>query len=392
MALMLLIGGGLLMRSFVKLVNVDPGYEPSNILTFQVSIPGGRAAAPRILSFAEDLVARVRGIPGVRAAGYSEGLPMVQMRSGAPLRTTPDLPAPTPSPASGPRPAVQFADTHLVSHDFLRVIGMRIVSGRGLTYNDGAGQPLVMLINRTLARTAMFDGYPLGRQIYVLGRTPWQVVGVVDDVRQYGLDQEPAPQVFIDLRQLPQWPPGSPPPGAVEYFAILTEGERAVTVSSIREIVRQLEPQATVESVATMAELVSNSVARPRMYALLLGLFAAVAAVLAAIGVYGVLSYAVSQRVREIGIRMALGAERTNVMRLVLGQSLVLTAAGLMLGIGGAVAVTRYLETMLFGLTPLDRATFVIAPVAFALIALVAAYVPARRATRVDPLVALRHD
>jgi putative ABC transport system permease protein len=211
-------------------------------------------------------------------------------------------------------------------------------------------------------------------------------------VRQQGLDQEPTPQVFLDLRQLPQVPPGAPPVAAVEYFAVRTEGPPSVMVSSIRDIVRQLEPMATVERVATMEQLVSNSVARPRLYAVLLGAFAAVAVALAAIGIYGVLTYAVSQRIREIGIRMALGAERSNVMRLVLGQSLVLTVIGIVVGLGGAATVSRYLETMLFGLTPLDRTTFVAVALVFAAVATVAAYVPARRATHVDPVVALRND
>jgi ABC-type antimicrobial peptide transport system permease subunit len=225
-----------------------------------------------------------------------------------------------------------------------------------------------------------------------LGRTPWEIVGIVSDVRQFDLDQDPDPQIFIDYRQEP--PPPAPvlaqgPPPA-PYFAVRTDDEPLAVASSLRSIVRGLEPQATVDNIATMEQLVWNSLSRPRLYAVLLGIFAGVAVALTAIGIYGVMAYSVAQRRREIGIRMALGARRVDVIRLVLGQSLLLTAAGIALGIGGAAAVSRYLERMLFGLTPLDPATFIAVSVIFASIAALAAFVPARSATTVDPLVALR--
>jgi putative ABC transport system permease protein len=388
MAVILLVGGGLLLRSFAKLSNVDLGYEPSNILTFRVSVPGGRAAAARSAALAEDLVERLVSVPGVRGAAYAEHLPLVQTRSGVPLRRTPDFPT-GPPPPPGAANAPQFADVHVVSRDFLGVLGMRLAAGRGFRAGDGAGQPPVMLVNETLARSGWFAGNPIGQRIYAIGRTPWEIVGIVEDVRQYGLDQQPAPQVFVDLRQLPG-PAGAT--GAVEYFAIRLVGERTDMVPTLRELVRQLDDVATVESVATMEQLVSNAVARPRLYTVLLGLFAAIAAALAVIGVSGVMAYAVAQRTREVGIRLALGAQRAAVLRLILGQSLLLTALGIVVGLAGAAGLSRYLERFLFGIAPLDVVTFAAVALTFTLAAALAAVVPARRAMRVDPAVALRSE
>jgi putative ABC transport system permease protein len=262
-------------------------------------------------------------------------------------------------------------------------MGMRVIAGRGFGENDRAGQPHVMLINRTLERSGYLGDHPIGTRVYAAGGLPWEVVGIVDDVHQYGLDREPDPQIFIDVRQLPS---GNPYP----YYAVRADGDPTALTSRIRSVVRELDSQAIVDNVAPMRQLVSNSIARPRLYAVLLGIFAGVAAALAAIGTYGVLAYSVTRRTREIGIRVALGAQRGEVLSLVLRQSAVLTIIGLGLGLAGAAAVTRYLEGLLFGLTPLDPVTFGAVTVLFAAIATVASYVPARRAATVDPLIALR--
>ncbi len=394
MAILLLVGGGLLMRSFANLSNVDPGYDPTNVVTFQVFSPRIRslvginpptgADAHRPWAFAEALVPRLQSLPGARVVGYAELLPMVRARSGVRLRPMPGMPAqppPPPSPGAGRPP--ESPDVRTVSRDFLRAMGMRVIEGRTFGDHDGAGRPQVMLINRTLARSGFRGAHPVGATVYAMGPQPWEVVGVVDDVRQYSLDQAPDPQIFIDIRQLPTG-------NANVYYAVRADGDLTALVPSIRAIVQQLDGEAMIDNVATMEQLVSNSVSRPRLYAVLLGIFAAVAVTLAAIGIYGVMAYAVGQRTREIGIRMALGAERSTVTRLVLGQSLVLIGIGTVVGLAGAAAVTRYLEGMLFGLTPLDASTFITVSVVFVAIATLAAFVPARRATKVDPLVALR--
>jgi putative ABC transport system permease protein len=380
MALTLFIAGALLMRSFVNLARVDPGFDRHGVLTFQVY-----STRPRAPRFEDDVVARLQALPGVQAAGYAEMMPLVRFRSGVRLRPAagPGASDQASRPAPGARLPPQSPDTRIVSRDFLNAMGMRVISGRGFGENDRAGQPQVLLINRTLARSGYLGKDPVGTMVYAAGNAPWQVIGIVDDVRQYGLDQEPDPQIFIDVRQLPSGNPHV-------YYALRTSGDPAARLDLIRGMVRQIDPSATLDSIATTDQLVAHSMSRPRLYAVLLGIFAGVAVTLAAIGIYGVLAYAVAQRTREIGIRMALGAERKNVLRMVFGQSAVLTVAGVALGVAGAAAATRYLDSMLFGLTPLDPATFIGVPVALAAIAALASYVPARRATKVDPLVALR--
>ncbi len=261
---------------------------------------------------------------------------------------------------------------------------IRVVAGRGFEESDGASRPRVILINQTLARSGIVGERPIGMRIYALGEEPWEIVGIVEDVHQFGLDRAPASQVFIDFRQQP----GLSTNGL--YVAVRTDGETNKAIVSVPAIVRQLDPSATVDNVATMEQLVSKTISRPRLYAVLLGIFAAVAATLAVIGMYGVLAYSVAQRTREIGIRLALGAQRAQVMGFVLSQSVPLMALGMVLGLAGAAGLTRYLEGMLFGLTALDPSTFIAVSLLFAVVATIAAYMPARRATSVDPMVVLR--
>jgi ABC-type antimicrobial peptide transport system permease subunit len=208
-------------------------------------------------------------------------------------------------------------------------------------------------------------------------------VGIVRDVRQYGLDQEPDPQVFVDARQLP---PGNPTP----YFALRVDGDPTSYVSSVREAVRQIDSSAVLDNVATMQQVVSNSLSRPRLFAVLAATFAIVGSFLAAIGVYGVTAYAVTQRTRELAIRLALGARPLELLMLVIRHGVTWTVAGLCLGVIGSVAVSRYLQGVLFGITPLDPTTFVVVSAMFLVVAVLATLIPARWTTRVDPLVALR--
>jgi putative ABC transport system permease protein len=377
MALTLLIGGGLLIRSFVTLSQVNPGYDPANLTWFQVFPPRERSSGVPLTAFAEDLVGRLRSLPGVRSAGYAVQIPTGNLLRQTSVRTTPEPPSPSDAPQQG-------ADARIVSTDFIRTMQIRIIAGRGFDERDGAGRPRVILINQTLARSGIVGERPIGTRIYALGEEPWEIVGIVEDVHQFGLDRAPASQVFIDFRQQP----GLSTNGL--YVAVRTDGTSDAVAAGIRPIVRQLDPAATVDAVATMEQLVSNSISRPRLYAVLLGIFAAVAVTLAVIGIYGVIAYSVAQRTREIGIRMALGAQRVEVMGLVLRQTIPLIAIGMALGLAGAAGVTRYLEGMLFGLTPLDPSTFIGVPLLFGVVATIAAYVPARRATKVDPMVALR--
>jgi len=384
MATALVVGGALLVRSFVNLAKVDRGYDATNVLTFQVSLPEDERAVAERISRADDLVARFRLLAGVRAAAYANQVPMVSLENS--LRISAAGPAPATQP---PGPTPLSADVRLVSADYLQAMGIRVIAGRSFRADDVEGRPRVLLINQTLARRDFASGHPIGTMVYV-GRdtVPWEIVGVVADVHQAGLDREPRPQFFVTFRQ---WPgPGVPVMPVGAYYALRTLSDPASLVEPVRRMVREVDARAALENIATMDQVVSNWLRRPRLYAVLLGIFAGLAIALAAAGVYGVMAYTVTQRTREIGIRMALGAHRPAVMRLVLGQSFALVVLGLATGLAGAAAATRYLEGLLFGLTPLDASSFAGAAVLFGSVATFASYLPARRATRVDPLVALR--
>ena len=254
-----------------------------------------------------------------------------------------------------------------------------------------------MLVNRAFARRYFGGSNPLGKIVYSLGKAPWQIVGVVDDVRQRGPQSEPEPQFFLEYRQmlhaLSDMAATTARINANQvYFAVRTRSGDSHVITDIRGFISQLDRNAALTNVAQLEDVVSDSIASSRFYATVLGIFAGAAVALAAIGIYGVLSYLVNQRTREIGIRIALGAKRNEVLGLILRQSSVLTAVGVLLGFGGAVALNRYVQSMLFGTSPLDPETFAAAAVVFGTISLVASYVPARRATKVDPVVALRYE
>jgi putative ABC transport system permease protein len=373
MAMVLLVGGGLLIRSFVKLATQDLGYDSSRVVTFQSTTREARG--PQAEAFAEQLVERLSALPGVGAAGYANNLPLVYQSL---MRDV----GPQPYEQAPPRPP--YPGLHAVSPRMIQALGLRIVEGR--TFSDGEAARREALITRSFARSGFFDGPPIGRRIYSSRDRSWEVVGILDDISQFALGQRAGSEMFIV-----EFSPVPPSLGGT-YFAIRSDAEPSTIVASVRGIVRQLDPTATVDNVATMEQIVSNAMVRPRLYAALLGIFAGVAMMLAAIGIYGVLSYLVAHRSREIGIRMALGAQRFRVVALVLRQTAVLTVIGVAAGLVGAAALTRYLEGLLFGLTPLDLTTFIAVVVVFAAVAALASYVPARRATRVDPLVALRTE
>ena len=382
LATILLVGGGLLMHSFVKLATVDPGFNPVQLLTFQVSRPATyRPSATQ--AFAESLVERLRSLPGVQSAAYARQLPLVQLQDSITLaRRRNDFYEP-----------VGEGDVRFVSRDYLATMGIRVVAGRGFTDDDGPGRAAVVVINEAMARRDFANESPLGQTVF-FGRqheTPLTIVGVVANVRQQGLDLAPQAQYFLDYRQLTIGESNDPPLfPAGPYYSIRSPMDPGVILDRVRAAVRQLDSQATVDNVATMEQIVANSMTRPRLYAVLVAILSAVALTLSAIGLYGVMAYSVAQRTREIGIRMALGARRRTVVHLVLRQSAGLTLLGLGLGLVGAVALTRYLEGLLFGLTPLDPLTFVGVALSFAAIATLASFVPARRAASVDPLVAFR--
>jgi putative ABC transport system permease protein len=299
-----------------------------------------------------------------------------------------------------------------VSRDYLSAMGVRLLAGLGFDATDAVDAPAAIVVNQTAARRLFGTENPVGQIVdwYAGGRSgpqstaeavvPARVVGIVEDVRNTTPDREAFPEVFIEFRQLlatqQKWRDSAPQQDTVSIgflsFAVRTKGDPATAIPGFARAVRAADSNAGIESILPMDRLVASNLARQRFYAVMLSVFAAVAALLAAIGIYGVLAYGVAQRTREIGIRIALGAQRTQVLTLVLANGLMLTAVGLAIGLLGAAAGTRLLAGMLFGITPLDRNTFAAVAVLFGLVATIASYLPARRATRVDPMVALRSD
>jgi predicted permease len=374
MAMALLVAAGLQIHSFAKLSSIDPGYDPSDLLTFQVLFPDDMGPP----TFAEEFVTEVQRLPRVRAAGYSSSLPMVQNAFISPISRTPGPPRP-PAPGSSPTP--EFPESRIVSRDFLDALGVRIIAGRGLSSEGQSSGQREILINRAFARTGYLGSDPVGQQVYSSERLV-EVVGVIEDVRQFGLDQPADPQVF-----------GLAVGGGGQlYYAVKSSGSPTSQLADIRQIVRRLVPGAGLYNVATMDQIVASSIGRRRFYAVLMATFAAIAATLAAVGLYGVVAYAVSRRTREIGIRVALGAHPRRVLGLIMRDAAVLICTGLLLGVAGAIALTRSFDAMLFDLTPLDPATYAVVAIFFTLVSVTAAFAAARHAASADPVVALRSE
>jgi putative ABC transport system permease protein len=325
-------------------------------------------------------VTRLRSVAGVESAAFTTALPMMNGRYGVGLTTTPNAPMKI---SSG-------SNALSISPDYLRVMRIRVIAGRGFNASDRVG-PRALLMTRRFAREYFGEANAIGRSVYLWGEpTPRAVVGIVEDVRQFSLFTTPDPQVLIDANEAG----GNYLAGFEDglYFALRTTLDAGAIVPQIRAVVRQVDPTVAIGNIATMDQIVANSITQPRIYAVVPGIFAAIAVALAAIGIYGVIAYSVAQRTHEIGIRMALGARRGQVLFLILKQGLAMTLLGMIVGLAGAAAVTRYLQTMLFGLTPLDPITFLTVPAFFIVVALMACYVPGRSAATVDPLVALRYE
>jgi putative ABC transport system permease protein len=396
MATILLVAAGLLIHSFVRLSGNNKGYDASNVVALQLLFPDQYSTARKTETIAT-MLGRLRQLPGVRAAGFARHGVLIgeELTIGTfvpPGRTLDEM-------RSDPeRPRVRS-----VSDGFLTAMGVPILDGRELETGDVANAAPVIVINRSAARRFFESARAVGQVVnWYVSDTSVQmtVVGVVEDVRQESLAQETFPEVYVDYRQflslLEKWPEYTRRQNewAIGFlsFAIRTGDAPASVIPAIRRLTGSVDPNIGIDALVPMTRLVASSMARQRFSAVMLGAFAGVAAVLAAIGIYGVLAYLVVQRTSEIGIRMALGAQRAQVLALVLRKGLILTAIGITLGLIGAVAVTRVLQGMLFGITPLDPQTFLGVAVMFGLVTTFASYVPARRATKVDPVVALRSE
>lgn len=401
-AMALLIGAGLLVHSFLKLTGIDTGFDPRGTLNFSLVVPGD-STAERKLELAETLVARLASDPRVTSAGFADVPPLtpgIMLISGsyvpqgmtqAEMQEEQRTQAPT-----------ERTQTRTVSPGYLRALGARLVSGTWLDQRPGT-DPAV-LVTRAFADQYFPDGNAAGATM-TQGSNVVTIAGVLDDLHLGGLERQPERAVFIDARQMltaQRAAIPNPPPqvdrnfltigGSSITFAARSTGDPLDLVTSLRDIVRDIDPQLAVDAVVPMERVVSSLTTRPRFYAVLLSTFGIIAGFVAVIGVYGVLSYVVSQRTKEIGVRMALGAQQGAVLRLVLRQGAMIVAIGVFAGVLGAALLTRYLESLLFGLSALDATTFAVVAVVFAAVAMLAAYVPARRATTVDPLEALRYE
>jgi putative ABC transport system permease protein len=385
LSIVLLAGAALLVRSFVQLIDVNPGYDPANVITAQVSLPAGRYGNPGLQqSFFDQLLERTAAIPGVKAVGTTNTLPLLpgNMTISFGIDGRPE-PA---NPEEMPR-----ASMHTVSAGYAEAIGLRLKAGRLLTAYDAPGTPTVVMVNESLARTYFAGSNAVGAHIHLFG--PAEIVGVVEDVRHTGLDAEPQPEMYIAYKQMSAGgPPGAPGGGPPTSIVVRAAGDPLALVPLLRQAVLDIDRELPLDNIMTMEARLSASVAGPRFYALMLALFALLALVLAAVGIYGLLSYNVSQRHREIGVRMALGAERRDILRLVVRQGLLLTGIGVALGLAGAFSVTRLLRTLLFGITATDPIAYTGVSALLVVVAFVACWIPARRATRLDPMAALRYE
>jgi putative ABC transport system permease protein len=377
LALMLLVCSGLMIRSFIRLQRVNPGFNTNNALAVNISLPGRKYPTEEQYSgFFAQLIEKTSALPGVIAVGASQSLPI----QGDYVLSF-NIQGRPPDPPGEDKSTNYYA----VTPDYFKAMGIPLLRGRLFTEQDSRNAPRVAVINETMARTYFSDEDPIGKGINLpQGREGFrEIVGIVGDVKQYGLAQPTTLQTYEPYLQMPF---------SGMTVVVRTEGNPAALSGAIRSQVLALDKEQPVARIRTLDQIISESVQQQRFTMLLLGVFAGVALILAAVGLYGVMSYAVTQRTHEIGIRMALGANAGNVLRLVVGHGMMLALIGVAIGLAGAFAFTRVMSKLLFAVSTTDPVTFAGISVLLTGVALVACLVPARRATKVDPMVALRHE
>ena len=380
MALILLASAGLMVKSFVRLQRIDTGFNTENVLTLVVRLPESKYKTdPQIVTFFRQALERVRALPGVKSAGIVNFLPLYGGLGSGTGFTIEGRPA--PPPGQGPSTNVRVADAA-----YFGTMGIPVLRGRNFTEQEDSEARHVIIISESLARQYFPGEDPLGKRIAVSmfdKPNPTEIVGVVGDARYDSLTDEAQPTVYFPHPEL-----------AYEFMTLVirTSGDPAEMAPAARRVISSLDPDQPVSDVRTMRQVLAERVARARFTTLLLGLFAGLATLLAAVGIFGVMNYAVTLRTREIGLRMALGAQPRRVLMLILRQGLLLTLAGIGAGLLGALALTRLMSSLLYGVSATDPLTFAAIVFLLALVALFACYIPARRATRVDPLIALRYE
>lgn len=389
LALVMLSGAGLLMRSFLRLAAVDPGFEPKNVLTMTVSLAGQNDfVGPKRIAFYEQLFQRIEALPGVQSASAVNHLPLAGDAWGFGITIEG-----RPLPAAGEGVGAVF---RVCRPRYCRTMGMSFVRGRDFSNQDGLGSPGVVIINENLARRQFANDDPLGKRLTLddpRGNPNWlTIVGVVKDAKQTSWTGEPSNEIYLPWSQSKGYVEETGGHIAYMTLVIRTAGYPRSLVGAVQSAVWGLNRNAPVSSIMTMEEVVANAVWQQRFNLVLIGLFAALALVLATVGIYGVMAYSVAQRTQEIGIRLALGAQRGDLVRLVVTEGMRLTVLGLVIGLFGALALTRMMTSLLYQVNTTDPVTFAGVIFALASVSVLACYLPARRATRVDPMVALRHE
>jgi len=383
LALVLLTGSGLLIRSFVRLIAVEPGFDTTHLLTFKVSLPRSKYGTdPLRLAFFQQFLARISAVPGVRSATTESFPPLTGLGAATAVHL---LSQPSLSVSNLP-----VAGVRVVGPDYFATMGIPLRAGRLFSAQELAQEKHVTIVNQYFVNKYLHGESPLGQKAAIYMKSlseneiqPSEIIGVVGNVHEMGLDAVPEPAVY--------WPHPELVMSAMTVL-VRTSSDPLALVSAARGELQKLDPELPMAAVATMDQLLADSLSRSRFTMLLLGIFAAVALLLAAVGIYGLIAYSVTQRTQELGIRIALGAQRRDVLRLVLAQGTRLTLLGLALGVLAALALSRLLATLLFGVTATDPLTFAGVAALLAFVALLACFLPARRATRVDPLVALRYE
>jgi len=374
-ALLLLISAGLLIKSFLNLHKVSPGFNPQNVVTMRVPLPESKySEPPQARAFYQDLLGRVKALPGVQSAGVTSSIPLTGWNSifGFEIPGRPAAPGQTLE-----------AEFIAISPDYMSAMGIPLLRGRLLSDNDSKATPGVILINETMARRHWRNEEAVGKQIKV-GPSMREIVGVVSDVKQDGLNAESRDQMYASIYQVP-----SP---ASKILVVRTSNDPRNLIPFLRNQVLAVDHDQPVTSIRTMEEVLAESLAKPRLYMILLGVFGAVALVLAAIGIYSVLAYSVTQRTHEIGIRLALGAVPRDVIRLVVGQGMVLALIGIVIGLVAALLLSRTMSSLIYGISSTDLTIFGGIPIILAVVALLACFIPARRATKISPIIALRYE
>jgi predicted permease len=377
-SVVLLVGAGLVIRAFAAVISTDPGFRAERVMTFHLSAPAGQFSdSARYISFFGPVIDRLRAIPGVKSVSMTTLLPIQNSGTNGNFQIV-------GQPQENDPARQPFAEFRVVGPDFFRTMGIPVKSGRGITDADALDRPPVVVINEAFAKKYFTDN-PIGHQLTTWTDRPATIVGVVGAIRQATLEREPAPELYVPAAQQP-WQVGN------MTFALSTQADPTTVVPSVRQAIRALAPNQPLSQVETMEQVISESLQARKLTLTLLAVFAVLATALSAAGVYGVMSYGVAQRTREIGIRMALGARGGDVTSMVLRDAGKIAAIGLAIGIAAALLLTRFIAGMLYGVGQRDLPTFAGVVSVIAIVALVASLVPALRASRVDPLSAMRAD